>query len=70
MNFKDLHYSLGKIKTDVWSQLARKNPLQSPDSKPLSLWIFEERNDLAAMRMAAYHHGETGQAFRQYIQSE
>ncbi|KAI9262168.1 hypothetical protein BDA99DRAFT_69535 [Phascolomyces articulosus] len=67
MTFKDLHYSLGKFKTDVRSQLARKNPLQNQDTKALSMWIFEERNDLKAMRVSAYHRNETTKAFLDWI---
>ncbi|KAI9491224.1 hypothetical protein BDB00DRAFT_744466, partial [Zychaea mexicana] len=67
MTFKDLHYSLGKFKTDVRSQLARKNPLQKPDTKALSMWIFEERNDLKAMRVSAYHRAETSKSFADWI---
>ena len=67
MTFKDLHYSLGKFKTDVRSQLARKNPLQKPDTKALSMWIFEERNDLKAMRVSAYHRDETTKSFLDWI---
>ena len=67
MAFKDLHYSLGKFKTDVRSQLARNNPMQKPDTKALSMWIFEERNDLAAMRVSAYHRVETTKSFTGWI---
>lgn len=67
---KDLHYSLGKIKTDVWSKLAKQNPLQTPDTKALSLWIFEERNDLAALRLSAYHQQETRKAFLSWTEEE
>ncbi|KAL1935083.1 hypothetical protein VTP01DRAFT_4223, partial [Rhizomucor pusillus] len=67
---KDLHYSLGKIKADVCSRLAKQNPLQTPDTKALSLWIYEERNDLAALRLSAYHQQETRKAFLSWIEEE
>lgn len=67
MNFKDLQYSIGKLKSDVQSQLARNNPMQKQDTKSLSLWIFEERNDLASMRTLAYQRLETNKALKQWV---
>ncbi|KAI8367629.1 Eisosome component PIL1-domain-containing protein [Radiomyces spectabilis] len=70
MNFKDLQYSLGKLTTDVRSQIARNNPLQKQDTKTLSLWIFGERNDLATMRTSAYQRSETNKVFKQWTKEE
>lgn len=70
MNFKDLQFSLGKLTTGAYSHFARNNPLQKQDTKALSAWIFEERNDLYVTRMRAYHHGETLRAFEHWIKEE
>lgn len=70
MNFKDLQFSIGKFKADVSSQLAKNNPLQKQDTKTLSLWIFQERNDLASMRTMAYERSETNKALKQWVKEE
>ncbi|KAL9541812.1 hypothetical protein MBANPS3_008911 [Mucor bainieri] len=70
MNFKDLQFSIGKFKADVSSQLAKNNPLQKQDTKALSLWIFQERNDLASMRTMAYERSETNKALKQWVKEE
>ncbi|KAI8327697.1 Eisosome component PIL1-domain-containing protein [Chlamydoabsidia padenii] len=70
MNFKDLQYSIGKLTTDVRSQLARNNPLQKQDTKALSMWIFNERNNLAMMRTLAYQQAETIKVFQQWTKEE
>jgi hypothetical protein len=70
MNFKDLQYSIGKFKTDFSSQIAKNNPLQKQDTKALSLWIFQERNDLASMRTLAYERLETNKALKQWVKDE
>jgi hypothetical protein len=66
MNFKDLQFSLGKLSSDVKSHMAKKNPLYKNDTKVLSVWIFQERNDLATMRTLAYRRGETNTSFREW----
>ncbi|SAM06274.1 hypothetical protein [Absidia glauca] len=66
MNFKDLQFSLGKLSSDVKSHMAKKNPLHKQDTKALSVWIFQERNDLATMRTLAYRRGETNKSFREW----
>lgn len=70
MNFKDLQYSIGRLTTDVRSQLARNNPLQKQDTKALSMWIFNERNNLAMMRTLAYQQAETIKVFQQWTKEE
>ncbi|KAI8374987.1 Eisosome component PIL1-domain-containing protein [Choanephora cucurbitarum] len=70
MNFKDLQYSIGKFKTDIHSQIVKSNPLQKQDTKALSLWIFQERNDLASMRTLAYERSETNKALKAWTQQE
>ncbi|ORZ10163.1 hypothetical protein BCR42DRAFT_334121 [Absidia repens] len=70
MNFKDLQYSIGRITTDVRSQLARNNPLQNQDTKALSMWIYNERNNLATMRTLAYQQSETIKVFQQWTKEE
>ncbi|KAI8079687.1 uncharacterized protein B0P05DRAFT_445908, partial [Gilbertella persicaria] len=70
MNFKDLQYNIGKLTTNVKSQVARNNPLQSQDTRSLNLWLFEECNDLAFMKKTAYHHGETNKAFLEWIHDD
>lgn len=70
MNFKDLQFSIGKFKADVSSQIAKNNPLQKQDTKALSLWIFQERNDLASMRTMAYERSETHKALKQWVKEE
>lgn len=70
MNFKDLQFSLGKFSTSAYSHLARKNPLMKQDTKALSNWIFEERNELYVMRMLAYHRTETNRAFVDWTKEE
>ncbi|GAN01336.1 hypothetical protein MAM1_0006d00769 [Mucor ambiguus] len=70
MNFKDLQFNIGKLTTNVKSQVARNNPLQNHDTRSLNLWLFEERNDLSFMRTTAYHHAETNKAFLEWIKDE
>ncbi|KAI8878844.1 hypothetical protein K501DRAFT_194901 [Backusella circina FSU 941] len=70
MNFKDLQFSIGKLTTDIRSQMARRNPLQSHDTKALNLWVFEERNDVASLKTCNYHHKETDKAFLGWITEE
>lgn len=70
MNFKDLQYSIGKFKADVHSQLAKNNPLQKQDTKALSLWIFQEWNDLASMRTMTYERSETIKALKEWVKEE
>ncbi|CAO3589172.1 unnamed protein product [Absidia cylindrospora] len=70
MNFKDFQYSIGRLTTDVRSQLARNNPLQNQDTKALSMWIFNERNNLATMRTLAYQQSETIKVFQQWTKEE
>ncbi|ORZ12243.1 Eisosome component PIL1-domain-containing protein [Absidia repens] len=70
MNFKDLQYSIGRLTTDVRGQLARNNPLQKQDTKALSMWIFNERNNLATMRTLAYQQSETNKVFQQWTKEE
>jgi hypothetical protein len=70
MNFKDLQFSIGKLTTDIRSQMARRNPLQSHDTKALNLWVFEERNDVASLKTCNYHHKETDKAFLSWITEE
>lgn len=70
MNFKDLQFNLGKLTTNVKSQVAKNNPLQNHDTRSLNLWLFEERNDLAYMRTSSYHHAETNKAFLEWVKEE
>lgn len=70
MNFKDLQYSIGRLTTDVRSHMARNNPLQKQDTKALSMWIFNERNNLATMRTLAYQQSETIKVFQQWTKEE
>ncbi|KAI8066113.1 hypothetical protein BDF21DRAFT_345980 [Thamnidium elegans] len=70
MNFKDLQFNIGKLTTNVKSQVAKNNPLQNHDTRSLNLWLFEERNDLAYMRTAGYHHAETNKAFLDWVKEE
>ncbi|KAI9305798.1 hypothetical protein BJ944DRAFT_239335, partial [Cunninghamella echinulata] len=70
MNFKDLQYSIGRLTTDVRSQIVKKNPLQKQDTKSLSMWIYNERNNLASMRTLAYQHSETNKFFQQWTKEE
>ncbi|KAI9483813.1 MAG: hypothetical protein EXX96DRAFT_479249 [Benjaminiella poitrasii] len=70
MNFKDLQYSIGKFKADVHSQIAKNNPLQKQDTRALSLWISQERYDLASMRTVAYERSETVKALKNWIKEE
>ncbi|KAI8990871.1 hypothetical protein BDF20DRAFT_6699 [Mycotypha africana] len=70
MNFKDLQFSIGKLKADVHSQIAKNNPLQKQDTKALSMWIFQERNDLATMRTKAYKQSETIKALKEWVKEE
>lgn len=70
MNFKDLQFNIGKLTTNVKSQVAKNNPLQNHDTRSLNLWLFEERNDLAYMRTAGYHHAETNKAFLDWVKDE
>ncbi|CAO3629988.1 unnamed protein product [Cunninghamella blakesleeana] len=70
MNFKDLQYSIGKLTTDVRSRIVEKNPLQKQDTKALSMWIFNERNNLASIRTLAYQYSETNKFFRQWTKEE
>ncbi|KAL9541453.1 hypothetical protein MBANPS3_009115 [Mucor bainieri] len=70
MNFKDLQFNIGKLTTNVKSQVARNNPLQNHDTRSLNLWLFEERNDLSFMRTTAYHHAETNKTFLEWIKDE
>lgn len=68
MNFtKDLQFNIGKLTTNVKSQVAKNNPLQNQDTRALNLWLFEERNDLSFMKTTAYHHAETNKAFGNWI---
>ncbi|KAI8978059.1 Eisosome component PIL1-domain-containing protein [Pilobolus umbonatus] len=70
MNFRDLQFNISKFKADVHSQIVKNNPMQKQDTKSLSLWIFQERNDLATLRSLAYHHSETNKALKQWIDDE
>ncbi|KAI9271337.1 Eisosome component PIL1-domain-containing protein [Sporodiniella umbellata] len=70
MNFKDLQYSIGKLKSDVQTHLAKNNPMQKQDTKGLSLWIFEERNDLASMKTLSYQKSETNKALKSWIDED
>lgn len=70
MNFKDLQYSIGKLKSDVQTHLAKNNPMQKQDTKSLSLWIFEERNDLASMRTLGYQRSETNKALKTWVSED
>lgn len=70
MNFKDLQFSYNKFKTDVQSQLAKNNPMQKQDTKALSMWIFQERSDLATMRTMAYQRTETNKALKAWVKEE
>ncbi|CAO3593341.1 unnamed protein product [Absidia cylindrospora] len=70
MNFKDLQFSLGKLSSDVKSHMAKNNPLHKQDTKALSVWIFQERNDLATMRTLAYRRGETTKSFREWTTND
>ncbi|KAI8096513.1 Eisosome component PIL1-domain-containing protein [Halteromyces radiatus] len=70
MNFKDLQFSIGRLTTDMRSQLARNNPLQKQDTKALSMWIFNERNNLATMRTLNYQQSETNKVFQQWTKEE
>jgi hypothetical protein len=71
MNFtKDLQFNIGKLTTNVKSQVAKNNPLQNQDTRALNLWLFEERNDLSFMKTTAYHHAETNKAFVDWIKED
>ncbi|KAF7725062.1 hypothetical protein EC973_000469 [Apophysomyces ossiformis] len=70
MSFKNIQATWGKLGNEVMSQVARNNPLQKQDTKAISLWIFEERNDLAAMRTAVHHHNTINQSFAEWIKDE
>ncbi|CAO3685794.1 unnamed protein product [Rhizopus stolonifer] len=70
MNFKNLQYSIGKLKSNVQTHLAKNNPMQKQDTKSLSLWIFEERNDLASMRTLGYQRSETNKALKTWISED
>ncbi|KAI9028266.1 Eisosome component PIL1-domain-containing protein [Phycomyces nitens] len=71
MNFtKGLQTSWDKIAHDVKSQIARSNPLQHPDTKTLSMWIYEERDTLASIKATAYHHSQANQGLAEWLKSE
>ncbi|KAI9338049.1 hypothetical protein BD770DRAFT_331567 [Pilaira anomala] len=70
MTLKNLQFSYNKFKTDVQSQIARSNPMQKQDTKALSMWIFQERSDLATMRTMAYQRKETVKALKDWIKEE
>lgn len=70
MSLKGLHFSYNKFKTDVQSQIAKNNPMQKQDTKSLSMWIFQERSDLATMRTMAYQRTETVKALKDWVQEE
>lgn len=70
MTFKDFQFSYNKFKTDVQSQLAKNNPMQKQDTKTLSMWIFQERSDLATMRTMAYQRTETNKALKEWVKEE
>ncbi|KAL0097919.1 Eisosome component PIL1-domain-containing protein [Phycomyces blakesleeanus] len=71
MNFtKGLQTSWDKITHDVKSQIARSNPLQHPDTKTLSMWIYEERDTLASIKATAYHHAEANKGLAEWLKSE
>ncbi|KAG0171639.1 hypothetical protein DFQ28_000656 [Apophysomyces sp. BC1034] len=70
MNFKDLQVAWGNLGNEVRTQIARNNPLQRQDTKAISMWIFEERNDLAAMRTMAHHRRETNKTFEEWLGEE
>lgn len=70
MNFKDFQFSIGKLKADVHSQIARNNPLHKQDTKALSLWIYQERTDLASMRTITYERSETIKALKAWIKEQ
>lgn len=70
MSLKGLQFSYNKFKTDVQSQIAKNNPMQKQDTKSLSLWIFQERSDLATMRTMAYQKTETVKALKDWVKEE
>lgn len=70
MSLKGLHFSYNKFKTDVQSQIAKNNPMQKQDTKSLSMWIFQERSDLATMRTMAYQRKETVKALKDWVKEE
>lgn len=70
MAFRDLQFNIGKLTTNVKSQVAKNNPLQNQDTRALNLWLFEERNDLSNMKTTAYHHAETNKAFLEWVKEE
>lgn len=70
MSLKGLHFSYNKFKTDVQSQIAKNNPMQKQDTKSLSMWIFQERSDLATMRTMAYQRTETVKALKDWVKEE
>ncbi|KAG1472081.1 hypothetical protein G6F56_001751 [Rhizopus delemar] len=70
MSFKDLQYSISKLTTDVQSQVARNNPLQNNDTRCLNYWLFQQRNELAALKTRSYQHLETNKAFKEWVYEE
>ncbi|KAI8068293.1 hypothetical protein BC940DRAFT_221857, partial [Gongronella butleri] len=70
MSFRDLQFSLGRLTTDIHAKLAEKNPMQKQETKTLSMWIFNERNNLATMRTLGYQHSETNKMFQQWAKEE
>jgi hypothetical protein len=41
MAFRDFQHSLGKLTSEVKSQIAKNNPLQNEETKKISMWIFQ-----------------------------
>ncbi|KAH8554360.1 Eisosome component PIL1-domain-containing protein [Umbelopsis sp. PMI_123] len=70
MAFRDLQHSLGKLTSEVRTQIARNNPLQNEETKNISMWIFQERNILAETKTLAYEHGEANKLLKTWATEE
>ncbi|KAI9283996.1 hypothetical protein BC943DRAFT_280236 [Umbelopsis sp. AD052] len=70
MAFRDFQHSLGKLTSEVKSQIAKNNPLQNEETKKMSMWIFQERNILAETKTLAYEHGEANKLMKAWAAEE
>ncbi|KAI8577846.1 hypothetical protein K450DRAFT_273505 [Umbelopsis ramanniana AG] len=70
MAFRDFQHSLGKLTSEVKSQIAKNNPLQNEETKKMSMWIFQERNILAETKTLAYEHGEANKLMKAWAADE
>ncbi|KAG2178851.1 hypothetical protein INT43_001697 [Umbelopsis isabellina] len=70
MAFRDLQHQLGKLTSEVKTQIAKNNPLQNEETKDISMWIFQERNILAETKTLAYEHGEANKLMYKWAKEE